>query len=303
MKKEKLVLAISISIFALILILLFLVIGLDYVKNAKTYLIIARIIAILYFIVSIFTIITLFKFLKFFSILLILINSVCSLGFVYFIPIRLYYKILVLVTVISIIYSAILIIARITKKVYKLTNVDVLLLNAVLPLLFIGSSCFIKTFNLFDLIEIHPDNAMNISMIIGLISALIFTTLYIFFNRDRTNKKEYFAKMAGILFGSLILVMFTVYGSIDNINYGFDKSVSSEEYYIIVDKYHTHSYKSRTGHYLVLVIDDKEYNLHVNRLIYSQYNIGEKILLNKYNGALGYLYYEYCINEIFIYDE
>ena len=80
-------------------------------------------------------------------------------------------------------------------------------------------------------------------------------------------------------------------------------SFNSEETHIIVDKYKTHSYKSRTGHYLVLVIDGKEYNLHVNRLIYSKYNIGEEVILKKYNGALGYSYYEYCLNEIYIYDE
>ena len=43
------------------------------------------------------------------------------------------------------------------------------------------------------------------------------------------------------------------------VNYGFDKSLETKESYLIVDKEKTHSSKSRTGHYIIFLVNGEEF--------------------------------------------
>ena len=87
-----------------------------------------------------------------------------------------------------------------------------------------------------------------------------------------------------------------------NINYAFDTVYETKEYYEVVNKGKTHSSKGGTGYYIIVNIEDEEFRMKVEKVVYFEYEIGDNILLYKYNGALGYSYYEYQMNSIYIYN-
>ena len=60
--------------------------------------------------------------------------------------------------------------------------------------------------------------------------------------------------------------------------------------------------KSRNGYYITILVNGEEFKMNVNKLVYSNYQIDDKILLYKYEGALGYSYYEYQMESIYIYN-
>ena len=76
----------------------------------------------------------------------------------------------------------------------------------------------------------------------------------------------------------------------------------TKEYYEVVNKGKTPSSKGGTGYYIIVNIEDEEFRMKVEKVVYFEYEIGDNILLYKYNGALGYSYYEYQMNSIYIYN-
>ncbi len=302
MKKGKAAIVFVIIIFSLLFLSLGLIIGLDYLKNEKTYFIFKNIIVFSYSVSSILSIIALKKYLNFLSIILIIIQTIILIGQLYFIPIRSYYILSILLFFVSIIYTLVILVIKAIKKTRRNNTLDVPLLNAVLPTLIVGCPYFMNTIYLFDLIEMISNNVMWNSIIVGLCFSIIALILYIVLRKDRSDKKGYFGAMAGVFFGTIIVIMFIMFGTINNVNYGFDKSLETKESYLIVDKEKTHHSKSRIGHYIIFLVNGEEFKMKVNHMIYEKYDIGDDIMIYKHKGALGYSYYEYHLDSIYIYE-
>ena len=138
--------------------------------------------------------------------------------------------------------------------------------------------------------------------IISIVISLIVLINYLIFRKDRSNKKEYIGGMMASIFAPMVISLMLCYGTINNINYAFDTVYETREYYEVINKGKTPSSKGGTGYYIIVNIEDEEFRMKVEKVVYFEYEIGDNILLYKYNGALGYSYYEYQMNSIYIYN-
>lgn len=302
-KKDKVAIIYSIVIVSLFFICGALIIGSDYLKNEHIYFIFKNLIIIIYTAICTLSIIALKKYLNIISIVLIIVHCILLFGQLYFLPNRLYYKLLILIFILSFIYTVIILILKLVRKVEINNTLDVPLLNAVLPTTIIGMSYFMKTFYLFDTIQISTGEVMLNSFLISLVVAMVTLIIYLIFKRDRTDKKEYFGMMAGVIFGTIIITMFLLFGTINNVNYAFDSSEKISNNYEIIDKEIAVHGRGRNSYHIIFNINGEPFDMKVNKVVYFNYEIGDSIQIYEYEGALGYSYYEYQIDSIYIYDE
>lgn len=302
MKRDKKVIIFVITILALFFLCAMLVIGANTVKNTNALFIFKNLIIICYSLCCSLSIVALIKYLNVISIVLIVINCIFLFGQLYFFDNRLYYKLLIILMFISLIYTFIVLIIKLIKKARNVSGLNVSFLNAILPSTIIIFSYTMKTFYLFDNIEITSNNVWLISFIVSIVISLIVLINYLIFRKDRSNKKEYIGGMMASIFAPMLLSLLLCYGTINNINYAFDTVYETKEYYEVVNKGKTPSSKGGTGYYIIVNIEDEEFRMKVEKVVYFEYEIGDNILLYKYNGALGYSYYEYQMNSIYIYN-
>lgn len=302
MKKENFLLFYIILTISLLFVSGGLVIGIDHVDDENTYFVVKNLIAISYSLTCILSIVGLFKFLNFMTIILILIHCICLFGQIYFINIRLYYALLIILFTLSAIHLLLMLIFKKPLKYKKYDNVNTNLLNGILPTSFIGFSLFVETFRLMDLLEMGNNKLLTLSFFVALPISIIALVIYLICVKDRTDKKKYFGAMTGTLFGTLILILLLFFGLVNDINYAFDTSKCEVIEVEVLDKYKTHSSRSRTGHYLVLMISGEEIDFKVNKIIYEKYSVEDQMILYKYEGSLGYYYYEYRLDFAYVYD-
>ena len=207
---NKKVIAFAIAIVSLFILCTGLIIGIEYIKNENTYFIFKNLIIISYTLTSLLTIIGLIKYFNPISIILIIFHCICLFGQLYFIPYRLYYKILTLTSIITILYTIIILIIKIFKKINIKQRLNVPLLNAILPTIIILATYFMKTFYLIDTVEIISNNILSKSIIIGTCVAVLALIIYIVLRKNRSNKKSYFGAMLGVILGTLIISSFLV---------------------------------------------------------------------------------------------
>ena len=159
-----------------------------------------------------------------------------------------------------------------------------------------------NTSYLFETVAMMTSKVISLSFIIGVVLAIIGILIYLIVRKDKTNKKAFFGGMTAVFFTTLILGMFMMFGTINNINYGFDKTIDNKEYCIILDKEVRYTSKVGQNHYIIFMINEEEFTMKVNKIIYNQYNVGDQILIYKCNGSLGYSYYEYQMDSIYKYN-
>ena len=200
MKKDKKVIIFVITILALFFLCAMLVIGANSVKNTNTLFIFKNLIIICYSLCCLLSIVALIKYLNVISIVLITINCILLFGQLYFFDNRLYYKLLLILMFISLIYTFIVLIIKLIKKARNVSGLDVPLLNAILPSAIIIFSYTMKTFYLFDTIEIISNNVWLISFIVSIVISLIVLINYLIFSSILLYSKYSFLPIPLILF-------------------------------------------------------------------------------------------------------
>ena len=291
---------------SVIILLLFIavgfMIGAKYCTKESTYFVCQNVMSIAYVILGIAVITPLHKKLSIVSVLLLTVNGVLSIGQLHFLPYRSYHRLLIAILALSI-FNLTFCLLRffISRKQYSRDEKN-RLLNGFIPIAYVGGSVFVKGFGLFKLIETEYDVPLvMVGVSLGIsAAAVILGAIYI---KDRWNRKEYAGKLCAIFFG----VFFFAFGipllSMKYANYTFDTSLAEKKECVVVDTYTRHNYKSGTGYRFVLNVDGQKVHFDVDRVVYSRYQKGDTIYLYQYDGAFGYPYYEYQLDNIYRYTE
>ncbi len=149
---------------------------------------------------------------------------------------------------------------------------------------------------------VYSDNfVMTNFIIIGLILGIIVLIIYLIKVRSKymDSKKEYIGGMLASFFVPIVIMLFPAF-IVEDINYAFDKSEPIEYTYQIVDKEeHYSSGRYSSGYNYYLILNSKENGkIHVHRITYESFDVGDTIKLNKHTGFLDIEYYEYTSEEL-----
>lgn len=163
------------------------------------------------------------------------------------------------------------------------------ILSAILVLGFPLIVLIIKAFALQDFMFFEETFNMMF-LIVAIILTIISACFYLCFRKDR-KQKGYVGAMFGLMICVFFICFITPLFTVNVINYSFDTSTGDVYRYKIVDKYTRHRRKSGVNYYIVIIKDGKEESLSVSAFTY--YDLESYIDLYRYDGFLGYQYYEY----------
>ncbi len=276
-----------ISIFVLLFIQLGIVISFEYIGNAQVVLGLRKVLGITILISHLCIIMLLRQKLNVLAKVLMISFPLIIIGLLYLFPRRIDYAIYIILFIIHTIYLIISLLLTLFRK-----NKDYIL-NGLIPFLYPTIVIFVKSFWLQDYIFFNGDT--QIFLIVALVIAFMSVILFLIIKNDKSNKKEFIGMLFAIFCSVLIIVWFTPYMVIQNVNYAFDSSEGASYNYQIMDKETRISkgHKSRTkSYYLIIIKDGKQENLKVDCVTYKDYDINDSIELVKHKGFLGIGYYE-----------
>ena len=278
--------------------------GLKVVKREDAYFVFLNIISIAYAAAGILTIIALRKHFKVIPIMLMLGNYFLSFGQLYFLPYRTYHRLLIFLFAISILYMIFHLVSFFFFQKRRLELENVSLINFVMPIFIIGGSVFVKMLWALYCIETEMGTQLLSFLFVALGCAVVALMLALLLIKDRKDKGEYFGKLAGAFFATLLIVFTIPAFTTEYFNFAFDPSAGVMTECVVTEK-HTRNAggKSGTNYFLTVRINGQEIDLHTQKLVYSQYELGDRLCLYKHEGAFGYPYYEYRLDTIFDYRE
>lgn len=275
--------------------------GLEYVGSDKTYFVFQNIIAFSYALIGISAVVALVKYFSHISISLIATNIILSFGRLYFIEHRTYHRLLVLLLLVAIIYTAyywisFLIQRRDGRDYEKLRHI-----NGIIPLTYIAFYSFIVGIRLLSIIESEMDVPMGF-IVASLILSVVALILGIVFIKDRGNRKEYFGKLSAAFFLTLVITFVLPLLTIEYTNYAFDTSVGEAKQCLVVEK-HITQHRRGKGYYIEFVVNGERVSFSTDKLVYLKYDVGDRISIYEYDGAYDMKYYEYRLDKIYKYNE
>lgn len=303
-KKQK-----PISLWTWIISFLFLLslglsLGLKVVKQEDTYFIFLNIISITYAFAGILTMIALRKHLKVIAVALVLGNYVLSFGQLYFLTYRTYHRLLILLFALSILYMIFYLIRAFTFQKRKPETEEIHIINPLLPIFIIWGSFFVKMLWALYRIETEMGTQLLSFLFVALGCAVVALIIALLLIKDRKKKNEFFGKLAGAFFATLLLVFAIPAFTTEYFNFAFDPSTGEMTECVVIEKQTRNGGgKSGTNYFLIVQINGQEIKLHTQKVVYSQYEPGDTICLYKHDGAFGYPYYEYRLETIFDYRE
>ena len=271
-------------------------IGLNYVSNESVYFVFLNIISGSYALLGFLTVIAARKHWKPMPVALILLNGILSLGHLYFLEYRVYYRLIFFLFILSIFYLIFYLVRFFFVQKRRLQNENMHLINPILPIAIVGGSFFGKMFLLLGQIETDMGELSLLFLLVSLVCAGIALIVAILVIKDREDKGEYCGKLMATFFTTFFLVFAFPSFTAEYTNYAFDVSEGNRQECVVVDKYTRTINKGRQSYHLVLNIDGKEKDVVFNKVVYSKYEVGEKIVLYYYNGCLGYSCYEYRLD-------
>ena len=175
------------------------------------------------------------------------------------------------------------------------------LVSCVLPTCFIGFSLMLEMFHLFKLIESSVDLPVGV-VAVGVILSVASAILGAVFIKDRSDKKEFFGKLAALFFATIFLTIAVPLLTLEHTNYAFDTSEGETLDCVVIDKYTSHSTKGGRSHRIVVLVEGEEKTLSVDRVVYFDYEIGDFMRLYKHGGAFDFTYYEYRLDSVYLYE-
>lgn len=303
MRKDDRIVIIWVSVIILLLfIAVGFMIGAKYCTKESTYFVCQNVMSIAHVILGIAVITPLHKKLSIVSVLLITGNGVLSIGQLHFLPYRTYHRLLIAILALSIFNLTFCLLCFFNSRKQYSRDEKNRLLNGFIPIAYVGGSVFVKGFGLFKLIETEYDVPLvMVGVSLGIsVAAVILGAIYI---KDRWNRKEYAGKLCAIFLGAFFFAFGIPLLSMEYANYTFDTSLAEKKECVVVDTYTSHNYKSGTGYCFVLSVDGQKVHFDVDRVVYSRYQKGDTIYLYQYDGAFGYPYYEYQLDNIYRYGE
>lgn len=273
--------------------------GLEYIASDKTYFVFQNIIAFSYGLIGISVAVALVKYFSHISISLIAANIILSFGRLYFIEHRTYHRLLIVLLVVAVIYTAYYWISffirrRAGGEYEKLRHI-----NGIIPLSYIALYSFIVGIRLLSLIESEMSVPMGF-IAASLILSFIALILGIVFIKERSNKKEYFGKLAAAFFLTLIITFVLPLLTIEYTNYAFDTSVGEAKQCLVVEMHITQHRRSK-GYYIEFIVDGERVSFSTDKLVYLKYDVGDRIPIYEHDGAYDMPYYEYRLDQIYKY--
>ena len=254
-----------------------------------------------YSLLGVLTIISLRKHFNILSILIIISNSSLSFGQLYFLDLKLYHIILIVLLIFSLVYFTVYLINFLIYKKNDPESDNIKLVNCILPVAFVGATVFVKAFHLFDLIETKRNNLFVPILCVSLLASVIALIIAIILIKERQDAKEYFGKLAAVFFITFVLFFTMPLISSEYANYVFDTSAAEKKECVVIDKHESHGGKGATRYYLVIQVDGQKIEFCTNKAVYSQYDIKNIIYLYEYEGAFDRRYYEYQDKNIYQY--
>ena len=222
------------------------------------------------------------------KILLILFNIILY-SCLYFFKNRIDYQIYSLFFLICFLYLIFYLLKAIIEKKIKL------LANGFIAIFLPTILLIIKSIQLSYFTYFNHDNFLIKLLILSGIIGFIIALIFVIFNKKLKKFKEKCGVFFGTLFFSFFIVLFISFGLIKMSNYSFDNSKKIEYQTIVIDKYHKRGTgrNASTKYYVVIILNNQQIDLEVQRYIYEKTNNGRKIFVDKYSGALGLDYLEY----------
>lgn len=290
-------------ILFLLLLSLGLSLGLNIVKREDTYFVFLNIISIAYTVAGTLTIIILRKHLKVIPVALMLGNYVLSFGQIYFLQYKTYHRLLIFLFVLSILYLMFYLINFFIFQKRRLEAENIHLINPIMPIFIIGGSILIKMFLALHLIKTEIGTPLLSFLMVALGCAAVALIIALLLIKNRKNKGEYFGKLAGVFFATMVLAFAIPAFTTEYVNFTFDPSAGEMTECVVVEKHaHVGNGKSGPNYRLIVRINESEIDLNTQKIVYSQYEPGDTLRLYKHEGALGYPYYEYRLDTIFDYE-
>lgn len=168
------------------------------------------------------------------------------------------------------------------------------LVNGIIPVIYPLFVNIAKTFILNEYLFFNDDK-LAMFIVAGLIIGLIIGGFVLLLSKKRETFKESIGLAIGIFTCTFVVVAFVPYFTIQNINYSFDNSIPNVDDYVVLDKeiIRGHGRYTSTNYYLIIEINGNQEQLNVNKRIYFDYDVNDKIELIKYDGFFENPYYEY----------
>lgn len=287
------------TIFLLFVAVGFLV-GAQYVTESNTYFVFQNIVSISYSAMSILAVIALRKYFKLPGGLLILGNVILSVGQLWFLEFRMYHRLLIGLFLLSILYLGYNLLRFFYCRKNNLEFETIQLVDGILPTAFVGGSFLAKAICLTKMIETQFDvPPLMVGIALGL--CVVAVILGVIFIKDRWDRREFIGKLAAIFFGTFFVVFAIPLLTLEYTNYAWDLSAGEKKECMIVEKETRNRRKGGDSYHLVVLVDGQELRMDVDRVVYSQYDSGDRIPLYVHEGAFGYSYYEYHLDTVYQY--
>ena len=188
---------------------------------------------------------------------------------------------------------------------YKIRDGDIqrFVANGIIPFSFVGIVLFFKSLHLIHLTKTEMPKVSPLLIVTAFLLATVATVLFAVLKKDKSDKKRFIGALLGICCTTLFLSLIIPFLTAQNINYALDTSTPIAVEAKVVQKRTSSSASHKGGpHFkLILSADGKNFEFTTLHTVYGQYESGDRLTLYKYNGALGYTYYEYRLEEVYRY--
>ena len=276
-------------------------VGLEFAMSNATYFIFQNIVAFSYGLIGVSIVVALFKHLSYPSIALIISSFVLSVGKLYFLEFKVYNRLLSILFVLSVVYTIYYWVAyALRMKKYQPDN-NLKHINGILPVIYIGFSLLIVSIRLMSYIETEisvPMGFIGVSLLLSVVAVIVGAVLI----KERSPTKEYVGKLCAIFFATIFATLLIPLLTIEYTNSVFDTSIGERNECLVVDKYTTHNHKSGRGYHIVLMVDGERINFPTDKIVYTKYDVGDRMPLYQHDGAYGMTYYEYRLDSIYKYE-
>lgn len=179
-----------------------------------------------------------------------------------------------------------------------------LVASGVLPAAIICLSTFYRFFELECLVKTDAPFP-TVLLFVALGCGVIAVVLYIIFQKDRYDKKQYFGAMFGAFCATLIVVLMLPMITLQTANYALSTSEPVAVSATVVKKYTSHHYKGGTSYYMVMKVKNENQYTEVDKrtlnCIYDACSEHGTVTLYMGRGAFGYTYYEYRLDGVYRY--